>query len=95
MNFSIHEVDEVMNRTNCTYEEAKEALLASDGEIVADCYLIAVEKREPFRCGVWKLTDGILDACVVETERAIAELAECRRTNVWPTKTEDLRILDV
>ena len=28
-------------------------------------------------------------------ERAIAELAECRRTNVWPTKTEDLRILDV
>ncbi len=68
---------------------------ASDGEIVADCYLIAVEKREPFRCGVWKLTDGILEACAVENERAIAELAECRRTNVWPTKTEDLRILDV
>lgn len=68
---------------------------ASDGEVVADCYLIAVEKREPFRCGVWKLTDGILEACAVENERAIAELAECRRTNVWPTKTEDLRILDV
>ena len=69
--------------------------VASDGEVVADCYLIAVEKREPFRCGVWKLTDGILEACAVENERAIAELAECRRTNVWPTKTEDLRILDV
>ena len=68
---------------------------ASDGEVVADCYLIAVEKREPFRCGVWKLTDGILEACAVENERAIAELAECRRTNVWPTKTEDLRFLDV
>ena len=68
---------------------------ASDGEVVADCFLIAVEKREPFRCGVWKLTDGILEACAVENERAIAELTECRRTNIWPTKTEDLRILDV
>ena len=69
--------------------------VASEGEVVADCYLIAVEKREPMRCCVWKLTDGILEACAVENERAIAELAECRRANVWPTKTEDLRILDV
>lgn len=68
---------------------------ASDGEVVADCYLIAVEKREPFRCGVWKLTDGILEACAVENERAIAELRECQRTNTWPTRTEELRILDV
>ena len=68
---------------------------ASNGEVVADCYLVAIEKREPFRCGVWKLTDGILESCAVENGRAIAELRECRRANSWPTRTEDLRILDV
>ena len=68
---------------------------ASDGEVAADCYLIAVEKREPMRCGVWKLTDGILETCALENERAIAELRKCRRENVWPTRTEDLRILDI
>ncbi len=69
--------------------------VASGGEVDAECYLIAVEKREPYRCGVWKLTSGILDACSAENVRAIAELRECRRTNTWPTRTEGLRILDV
>lgn len=75
------------------YREVLKA--ASEGTVEADCYLIAIEKREPFRCGVWKLTDGILQSCALENERAIAELQKCRRTNVWPTRTEDLRILDV
>ena len=68
---------------------------ASGGEVVADCYLVAVEKREPMRCGVWKLTDGILESCALENERAIAALRKCRREGNWPTGTEDLRLLDV
>lgn len=68
---------------------------ASGGEIVADCLLVAIEKIEPFRCGVWKLTDGILESCALQNERAIAELRECRMTNAWPTRTEGLRILDI
>ena len=68
---------------------------ASEGAVEADCYLLAVEKREPMRCGVWKLTDGILGTCALENERAIAELRSCRRESVWPTRTEDMRILDV
>ena len=75
------------------YKEVLKA--ASGGEIDADCYLIAIEKREPMRCGVWKLTDGILQACALENERAIAELCSCRSDNVWPTRTEDMRILDI
>ncbi len=75
------------------YKEVLKA--ASRGEIDADCYLIAVEKREPMRCGVWKITDGLLQACAAENERAIAELRECRRTHTWPTRTEELSILDV
>ncbi len=69
--------------------------VASGGEVDAACYLVAVEKREPFRCGVWKLTDALLHSCSEGNVRAIAELRECRRTNTWPTRTEDLRILDV
>lgn len=68
---------------------------ASNGEIEADCYLIGIEKSDAMRCCVWKLTDGLLQASAVENERAIAELRECRRTNTWPTRTEDLRVLDV
>ena len=68
---------------------------ASEGAVEADCFLIAVEKREPMRCCVWKLTDGILQACALENERAIAELRSCRSDNLWPTRTEDMRILDI
>ena len=75
------------------YKEVLKA--ASGGEVDPDCYLLGIEKIEPFRCGVWKLTDGLLRSCAMENERAIAELRECRRTNNWPTRTEDLRILDV
>ena len=75
------------------YREVLKA--ASEGAVEADCYLLAVEKREPIRCGVWKLTDGILEACALENERAIAELRRCRSENVWPTRTEDMRILYV
>lgn len=60
-----------------------------------DCYLIAVEKKEPYRVAVYKLTDDLLDQCVRQNEAAIDELHVCRKTNVWPTRTEDLRILDV
>ena len=77
-------------------ETLVESLAApGSGEVEADCYLIGVEKSEPMRCGVWKLTDGLLQACACENERAIAELRECRRENSWPTRTEDLRILDI
>ena len=60
-----------------------------------DCYLIAVEKREPFRVAVYKLTEGLLEQCARQNEAALAELRKCRDEESWPTRTEDLRILDV
>ena len=68
---------------------------ASDGECSPDVYFIAVEKREPFRTGVWKLTDAYLESCTVQNERAIEELRQCRMTNTWPTRTEDIQVLDL
>ena len=65
-----------------------------------DCFLIAVEKKEPFRVQVihpfemtitdalqFKVADG---GRRIDCETMMAELAECRRTDKWPTRTEDV-----
>jgi len=57
-------------------------------------YLIAVEKREPYRCGVWRLPNRVLDRAQAENEAAMAELAACRATDTWPTRYESLRVFD-
>lgn len=57
------------------------------------CYVIAVEKREPFRCGVWRITDDALDLAEGENKAAIRRLHECRRTGTWPTGFEELRFM--
>ena len=43
MNFTINDVDQVIERTNCSYQEAKEALMASDGNVVDA--IIYLEKK--------------------------------------------------
>ena len=45
MNFSIQEVDQVIERTQCTYEEAKSALLESDGDVL-DAVIILENRRK-------------------------------------------------
>ena len=60
-----------------------------------DCYLIAVEKREPYRVAVYKLADDLLDAAQATNERAIEELRRCYQEGTWPTRTEELRIIDL
>lgn len=56
-------------------------------------HLIAVEKREPFRCGVWRVDDALLDAARHDNERAMAELKRCRERDAWPTRYESMRLL--
>ena len=57
-------------------------------------HIIAVEKREPFRCGVWVIDDSLLDQAQHENERAMAELASCQDRGRWPTRYESLRKFD-
>ncbi|MBR0461274.1 MAG: DUF4342 domain-containing protein [Erysipelotrichaceae bacterium] len=47
MNFSINEVDQVIERTDCSYEEAKEALMAADGNVI-DAIIILENKNKGF-----------------------------------------------
>ena len=44
MLYTIEDVDQVIERTGCTYKEAKEALSASDGEVV-DAIIYLEEKN--------------------------------------------------
>lgn len=56
-------------------------------------HLIAVEKHEPFRCGVWRISDESLDLAEVENTAAIGRLQKCRAENLWLTGYEEPRIL--
>ena len=69
-------------------------LAAAIGEAVP-VHIVAVEKREPFRCGVWRVGDDALAIARAENEAAIRRLASCRETDRWPTGYEMVRLLDV
>jgi len=57
-------------------------------------HLIAVEKKEPFRYGVWQLSAEVLGIAQRENEQAIERLKKCQASNVWPTGYEELRVFD-
>ena len=59
-----------------------------------EVFVIAVEKREPFRAGVWQISRALLDRAADDNLAAMDELARCRETGVWPTRFESLRLLD-
>ncbi len=58
-------------------------------------YFIAVEKKEPFRCGVWQLLQETLTNARDENQAAIERLKQARETNQWPTGYEQLRYLSI
>lgn len=59
-----------------------------------EAYLIATEKAEPFRTGVWHVLPDVLAAARKENEEAIHRLRHCRETDTWPTGYEQLRTFD-
>lgn len=69
-------------------------LVGYDGDMTA--YLIAVEKKEPYRVGVYEICALTLEdgnearesKNGVGNSLMIAELKKCRETNVWPTRYE-------
>ena len=65
-----------------------------DGQRVP-VHLVAVEKKEPFRCGVWQVSQDTLTIAQRENEAAIRRLLACRKQDMWPTGYEEIRVLDV
>lgn len=56
-------------------------------------HLIAVEKQQPFRCGVWRVADDALNYAEAENAAAIERLKHCRAEDLWPTGYEETRVL--
>ncbi|MEX0718030.1 MAG: PD-(D/E)XK nuclease-like domain-containing protein [Planctomycetaceae bacterium] len=57
-------------------------------------YFITVEKREPFRAGVWQVSNEALGIARRGNEQAIERLKECEASNTWPSGYEAIRIFD-
>lgn len=70
------------------------ALLAAVSGHVLPVHIVAVEKREPFRCGVWQVAPKVLDEAQHHNEEAMADLRRCRETGDWFTRYESLRLVD-
>lgn len=68
---------------------------AASGGVDTTAWLIAVEKRIPYRCGVWQVSGEMLAQAGKANELAIEELKACREQDVWPTRYEEPRVLDV
>jgi hypothetical protein len=58
-------------------------------------YFIAVEKKEPFRSGVWRVDGDALAQAQRENEAAIYRLKLCMESDTWPTGYSEVRVFDV
>lgn len=69
-------------------------------QVLGDCrhvpvYLIGIEKTEPFRCGVWQVSDNTLSIARQENEAAIRRLQRAWEIDAFPTGYEDIRVMEV
>ena len=71
-----------------------QAVLAKVIGIQVPVHIVAIEKKEPYRCGVWRLTPVSLAIAQVSNQAAIERLMACRQTDHWPTGYEDIRMLE-
>jgi len=70
------------------------AVLATVTHALPEVHLIAVEKKEPYRCGVWVLAEQTLTYSQRENEAAIDHLKTCELTGHWPSGYEERRVFD-
>ena len=70
------------------------AVLARAAGETFPVHIIAVEKKEPYRCGVWRVSSSALAIAQQENAEAIQRLKRCRELDHWPTGYERLRTLE-
>lgn len=73
----------------------REVFTQATGGPAPTMWLIGVEKKIPYRCGVWQLSDALLAQAKATNDAAMDELRACRERDVWPTRYEDVRIMDI
>ncbi|MCL2710574.1 MAG: PD-(D/E)XK nuclease-like domain-containing protein [Planctomycetaceae bacterium] len=68
-------------------------VLKTDVAVPAKVYAIAVEKKEPFRCGVFVVPDTVLELFGAKLFADIKSLRECQDAGEYPTLYETVRSL--
>jgi len=71
------------------------ALIEKNSGHTYPTYVVVIEILEPTRCGVWRVSDYTLDNAENSIEESISELKRCKLENKWPSRFEDLRILEL
>jgi len=79
------------------------SLARGESPMTPPCYLIAVEKKEPYRVAVVLIGASTIDDAIHshmaneflrdDADAMFAELKDCRETGVWPTRYE--RIINI
>ena len=72
----------------------REVLQAVTGHYVP-VHIIAVEKNEPYRCGVWTVTQETLHVARNKIIAAIKRFKECKVDGYWPTGYEEVQQLQI
>lgn len=72
-----------------------QAVLAQVIDQFVPVYLVGIEKNEPFRCGVWRVSDNTLAIARQENEAAIRRLRRAWQIDCFPTGYEVIRTLEV
>lgn len=57
-------------------------------------YIVAVEKKAPYRAGVWKVSEDVLAIARAENEATIERLLRCREIGEWRAGYEVIRTFD-
>jgi len=57
--------------------------------------VIAVEKRFPYRAGVWAVTPLTLNVASEENKQALSFYLECKSAGQWPTGYERIKTMEV
>ncbi|MDA9858963.1 PD-(D/E)XK nuclease-like domain-containing protein [Rubripirellula sp.] len=70
------------------------AVVSQFAQMLVPVHIIAVEKKEPYRCGVWQVGQDVLGQCQKENQEAIERLKRCQANDHWPTGYEQIRQFD-
>jgi hypothetical protein len=72
-----------------------QAVLGQVIDELVPVYIVAIEKAEPFRCGVWRVGENTLAIARQENEAAILRLRRAWEIDAWPTGYEQIRCLEI
>lgn len=70
------------------------AVLAVASGQVLPGHIVAVEKQEPDRTGIFKIGENLLHSAEAENVAAVGKLKQCIQDDNWPTLYEEIKLIN-